>query len=166
MRLRHLEVGARAGHLGDAEVEHLDAGRAVGPLRQRLRQYVNLRPMRLMPGISSPLANRTAADIDMICVRENSEGEYCGIGGRLHVGTPDELAEQTSVFTRRGIERIAVAACAAQAAGSSGGAIAVHELSGSKLWIASTAVAVSSPRSFWKTIPSWLTMKVCTPLEP
>src|SRR5688572_33199953 len=63
--------------------------------------------MRLMPGINSPLANRTAADIDMICVRENSEGEYCGMGGRLHGGTPYELAEQTGIFTRQGIERIA-----------------------------------------------------------
>ena len=63
--------------------------------------------MRLMPGISSPLANRSAADIDMICVRENSEGEYCGMGGRLHGGTPYELAEQTGIFTRQGIERIA-----------------------------------------------------------
>src|SRR5207248_648243 len=49
---------------------------------------------------------RTAADIDMVCVRENSEGEYAGVGGRLHVGTPHEVAEQTGVFTRRGIERI------------------------------------------------------------
>jgi tartrate dehydrogenase/decarboxylase/D-malate dehydrogenase len=62
--------------------------------------------MRLLPGIDSPLRGRTAADIDMVCVRENSEGEYCGIGGRLHRGTPDELAEQTGIFTRRGIERI------------------------------------------------------------
>jgi tartrate dehydrogenase/decarboxylase/D-malate dehydrogenase len=63
--------------------------------------------MRLLAGINSPLKGRTAADIDMVCVRENSEGEYCGIGGRLHAGTPDELAQQTGVFTRRGIERIA-----------------------------------------------------------
>jgi tartrate dehydrogenase/decarboxylase/D-malate dehydrogenase len=60
-----------------------------------------------LPGISSPLAARTAADIDIVCVRENSEGEYCGVGGRVHAGTPDELAEQTGIFTRRGIERIA-----------------------------------------------------------
>jgi tartrate dehydrogenase/decarboxylase/D-malate dehydrogenase len=77
------------------------------PLRQRLRQYVNLRPMRLLPGISSPLAGRGPADIDMVCVRENSEGEYCGIGGRVHAGTPMETVEQTGVFTRQGIERIA-----------------------------------------------------------
>jgi tartrate dehydrogenase/decarboxylase/D-malate dehydrogenase len=63
--------------------------------------------MRLPPGIASPLANRGAADIDMICVRENSEGEYCGIGGRLNQGTPQEPAELTGVFTRHGIERFA-----------------------------------------------------------
>jgi tartrate dehydrogenase/decarboxylase/D-malate dehydrogenase len=75
-------------------------------IRQRFDQYVNLRPMRLLPGLSSPLANRGAADIDMICVRENSEGEYSGVGGRIHRGTPHEVAQQTGVFTRHGIERI------------------------------------------------------------
>src|SRR5206468_11036952 len=69
-------------------------------IRQRFAQYVNLRPMRLLPGIASPLANRGAADIDMVCVRENSEGEYSGVGGRTHVGTPREVAQQTGVFTR------------------------------------------------------------------
>jgi len=96
------------GAIGDPRVsDAISARELILPLRQRLAQYVNLRPMRLMPGIVSPLANRGAADIDMICVRENSEGEYCGIGGRLHGGTPQELAEQTGVFTRHGIERIA-----------------------------------------------------------
>ena len=96
------------GAIGDPRVpDHISARELILPIRQRLGQYVNLRPMRLLPGITSPLANRGAADIDMICVRENSEGEYCGVGGRLHVGTPDELAEQTGIFTRRGIERIA-----------------------------------------------------------
>ncbi|HXH24244.1 MAG TPA: tartrate dehydrogenase [Vicinamibacterales bacterium] len=96
------------GAIGDPRVpDHISGRELILPLRQRLRQYVNLRPMRLLPGIASPLANRTAADIDMICVRENSEGEYCGIGGRLYTGTADELAEQTAIFTRRGIERIA-----------------------------------------------------------
>jgi tartrate dehydrogenase/decarboxylase/D-malate dehydrogenase len=96
------------GAIGDPRVsDAISARELILPLRQRLGQYVNLRPMRLMPGINSPLANRTAADIDMICVRENSEGEYCGMGGRLHGGTPYELAEQTGIFTRQGIERIA-----------------------------------------------------------
>src|SRR5438477_7437108 len=75
-------------------------------IRQRFDQYVNLRPMRLLKGIASPLANRSAADIDMICVRENSEGEYSGVGGRIHRGTPHEVAQQVGVFTRHGIERI------------------------------------------------------------
>ncbi len=96
------------GAIGDPRVaDHISARELILPFRQGLRQYVNLRPMRLLPGITSPLGGRAAADIDMICVRENSEGEYCGIGGRLHGGTPDELAEQTGIFTRRGIERIA-----------------------------------------------------------
>jgi tartrate dehydrogenase/decarboxylase / D-malate dehydrogenase len=96
------------GAIGDPRVsDAISARELILPLRQRLGQYVNLRPMRLMPGITSPLANRGAADIDMICVRENSEGEYCGHGGRLHLGTPHELATQTGVFTRQGIERIA-----------------------------------------------------------
>ena len=96
------------GAIGDPRVaDHISARELILPFRQTLRQYVNLRPMRLLPGITSPLGGRAAADIDMICVRENSEGEYCGIGGRLHAGTPDELAEQTGIFTRRGIERIA-----------------------------------------------------------
>src|SRR3569832_1288129 len=95
------------GASGDPRVsDAISARELILPLRQKLGQWVNLRPMRLMPGISSPLANRGAAEIDMICVRENSEGEYCGIGGRLHAGPPQELAEQTGVFTRHGIERI------------------------------------------------------------
>jgi tartrate dehydrogenase/decarboxylase/D-malate dehydrogenase len=96
------------GAIGDPRVaDHISARELILPLRQRLRQYVNLRPMRLLSGITSPLANRAPADIDMICVRENSEGEYCGAGGRLHLGTPHEIAEQTGIFTRYGIERIA-----------------------------------------------------------
>lgn len=86
--------------------DHVSVWELILPLRQRFEQYVNLRPMRLLAGLTSPLANRGPADIDMVCVRENSEGEYAGLGGRLHVGTPYEVAEQTGLFTRRGIERI------------------------------------------------------------
>jgi tartrate dehydrogenase/decarboxylase/D-malate dehydrogenase len=86
--------------------DHVSVWELILPLRQRFDQYVNLRPMRLLPGLTSPLANRGASDIDMVCVRENSEGEYSGVGGRLHVGTPHEVAVQTGVFTRHGIERI------------------------------------------------------------
>jgi len=86
--------------------DHVSVWELILPLRQRFDQYVNLRPMRLLPGLASPLAGRGPADIDMVCVRENSEGEYAGVGGRVHVGTPHEVAEQTGVFTRHGIERI------------------------------------------------------------
>jgi tartrate dehydrogenase/decarboxylase/D-malate dehydrogenase len=83
------------GAIGDPKVpDHISAGELLLPLRRRLVQYVNLRPVRLLPGIASPLAGRGAADIDIVCVRENSEGEYCGVGGRVHTGTPDELAER------------------------------------------------------------------------
>jgi len=95
------------GAIGAPSVpDHISVWQLILPLRQRFDQYVNLRPMRLLPGLTSPLANRGAADIDMVCVRENSEGEYSGVGGRLHVGTPYEVAQQTGVFTRHGIERI------------------------------------------------------------
>jgi tartrate dehydrogenase/decarboxylase/D-malate dehydrogenase len=95
------------GAIGAPSVpDHVAVWDLLLPLRQRFQQYVNLRPMRLLPGLVSPLANRSAADIDMVCVRENSEGEYAGLGGRMHVGTPYEVAEQTGLFTRQGIERI------------------------------------------------------------
>jgi tartrate dehydrogenase/decarboxylase/D-malate dehydrogenase len=95
------------GAIGDPRVlDHIAVWELLLPLRQRFQQYVNLRPMRLLPGLTSPLANRGPADIDMVCVRENTEGEYTGLGGRIHVGTPYEVAEQTGLFTRHGIERI------------------------------------------------------------
>jgi tartrate dehydrogenase/decarboxylase / D-malate dehydrogenase len=96
------------GAIGDPSVpDHVSVWELILPIRQRFDQYVNLRPMRLLPGVQGPLANRSASEIDMICVRENSEGEYAGLGGRIHVGRPQEVAEQTGLFTRHGVERIA-----------------------------------------------------------
>jgi tartrate dehydrogenase/decarboxylase/D-malate dehydrogenase len=96
------------GAIGDPSVpDHIAVWQLILPIRQRFDQYVNLRPMRLVEGVTTPLANRKPADIDMVCVRENSEGEYGGIGGRVHAGRPNESAQQLSVFTRHGIERIA-----------------------------------------------------------
>jgi tartrate dehydrogenase/decarboxylase/D-malate dehydrogenase len=96
------------GAIGDPSVpDHIAVWQLILPIRQRFDQYVNLRPMRLVEGVTTPLANRRPADIDMVCVRENSEGEYGGIGGRVHAGRPNESAQQLSVFTRHGIERIA-----------------------------------------------------------
>jgi tartrate dehydrogenase/decarboxylase/D-malate dehydrogenase len=76
------------------------------PIRQRFNQYVNLRPVRLLPGVVSPLRDKEPRDIDMICVRENTEGEYAGVGGRVHVGFDHEVALQTDVFTRVGVEKV------------------------------------------------------------
>jgi tartrate dehydrogenase/decarboxylase/D-malate dehydrogenase len=86
--------------------DHVSLWGLLIPIRRRFRQYVNLRPVRLMPGIASPLANRNPGDIDFWIVRENNEGEYSSIGGRLNEGTDDEIVVQESVFTRRGVDRI------------------------------------------------------------
>jgi tartrate dehydrogenase/decarboxylase/D-malate dehydrogenase len=86
--------------------DHVSLWGLLIPIRRRFRQYVNLRPVRLMPGIASPLAGRNPGDIDFWIVRENNEGEYSSIGGRLNEGTDDELVVQESVFTRRGVDRI------------------------------------------------------------
>jgi len=106
-RLREFDA-IYLGAIGDPSVpDHISVWQLILPIRQRFDQYVNLRPMRLVAGAKTPLAGRGPADIDMICVRENSEGEYAGIGGRLHPGTANDVAQQVSVMTRRGIERIA-----------------------------------------------------------
>jgi tartrate dehydrogenase/decarboxylase/D-malate dehydrogenase len=73
------------------------------PIRKAFVQYANIRPHRLLAGVEGPLKTR---DFDILCIRENTEGEYSGAGGRVHVGTPDEVAVETSVFTRTGVERI------------------------------------------------------------
>lgn len=77
------------------------------PIRQGFDQYVNLRPVKGLPGIASPLRALDSEHLDILCVRENTEGEYVGIGNRHGAGTPNEFALQTSLFTRAGIERIA-----------------------------------------------------------
>jgi len=77
------------------------------PICQRFEQYVCLRPSQILPGIPSPLAGKTAGDVDFVVVRENTEGEYVGAGGRAHEGLPIEAAVQTTMFSRVGIERVA-----------------------------------------------------------
>jgi tartrate dehydrogenase/decarboxylase/D-malate dehydrogenase len=74
------------------------------PICQGFDQYANVRPSRVLPGVKSPLAD--AKDIDWVIIRENSEGEYSGSGGRVHQGLPEEVATETSVFTRVGVARI------------------------------------------------------------
>ena len=86
--------------------DHVSLWGMLLPIRKSFDLWVNLRPVRLLPGITGPLRDRNQADIDFVIVRENTEGEYAGVGGRVHVGEPDEAAIQTGVFTRRSTERI------------------------------------------------------------
>ncbi|KZM74842.1 tartrate dehydrogenase [Nocardia terpenica] len=86
--------------------DHISLWGLLIPLRRAFGQYVNLRPVRLLPGTESALRDRTAADLDILIVRENSEGEYSEIGGIHNPGRPEEFVLQESVFTRAGCERI------------------------------------------------------------
>ena len=79
--------------------DHVSLWGLLIPIRREFRQYVNLRPVRLLQGVQSPLRGRTAADIDFLVVRENNEGEYSDIGGRIYAGTEHETVTQESVFT-------------------------------------------------------------------
>jgi tartrate dehydrogenase/decarboxylase/D-malate dehydrogenase len=86
--------------------DHVSLWGSLIQFRRRFDQYVNLRPCRLMPGIPSPLAGRKPGDIDFVVVRENTEGEYSSVGGRMYEGTEREIVFQESVFSRKGVDRI------------------------------------------------------------
>lgn len=73
------------------------------PIRKAFKQYANIRPHRLLAGVEGPLK---VSDFDILCIRENTEGEYSGAGGRVHQGSEDEVAVETAIFTRKGVERI------------------------------------------------------------
>ncbi|WP_087005233.1 tartrate dehydrogenase [Gulosibacter sp. 10] len=94
------------GAVGDVDIpDHVTLWGLLIPFRREFRQYVNLRPMRMLPGIA-PTSSR-AEGLDVVIVRENTEGEYSEVGGRVHRGEPDEFAVQEAVFTRKGISRVA-----------------------------------------------------------
>ena len=86
--------------------DHISLWGLLIPIRRSFDQYINLRPVRLFDGVPCPLAGRTAEDIDFWIVRENVEGEYSEIGGRMYVGTDAEMAVQQSIFTRHGVDRV------------------------------------------------------------
>lgn len=95
------------GAIGSPSVpDHVSLWQMLIPIRRRFQQYVNLRPVKLLGGIESPLRNKKAGDFDFVVVRENNEGEYSNIGGRIHTGTPYEAAIQESYFSRMGVDRI------------------------------------------------------------
>jgi tartrate dehydrogenase/decarboxylase/D-malate dehydrogenase len=86
--------------------DHISLWGLLIPIRRSFQQYVNLRPVRLFEGVSSPLAGRAPGDIDFYVVRENVEGEYSEVGGRFNHGTDDEMVIQENIFTRKGVDRI------------------------------------------------------------
>ena len=86
--------------------DHVSLWGLLIPIRRQMRQYINLRPVRILKGMVSPLRDRGPEDIDFLVLRENNEGEYSEIGGRLYEGTEDEMVVQETVFTRRGVDRI------------------------------------------------------------
>jgi tartrate dehydrogenase/decarboxylase / D-malate dehydrogenase len=95
------------GAVGDPSVpDHVSLWGLLIPIRQAFQQYANVRPVRLMPGVRSPLAGRGPGDIDILIIRENTEGEYSSIGGLINRGGPDEYAYQESRFTRKGVDRV------------------------------------------------------------
>jgi tartrate dehydrogenase/decarboxylase / D-malate dehydrogenase len=95
------------GAVGDPSVpDHVSLWGLLIPIRRTFHQYVNLRPVRLLRGVTSPLRNITPEDIDFYVVRENVEGEYSNVGGKIYAGTDQEMVVQESIFTRRGVERV------------------------------------------------------------
>jgi tartrate dehydrogenase/decarboxylase / D-malate dehydrogenase len=86
--------------------DHVSLWELIAPIRRGFRQYACVRPVKLLPGVQSPLAGRGPEDVDFVVVRENNEGEYSNMGGRLYSGTPHEIVVQNNVFTRMGTERI------------------------------------------------------------
>ena len=98
-----LFLGA-VGYPGVAD--HISLWGLLIPIRRAFRQYVNLRPIKLMKGVTTPLAGRGPGDIDFTIVRENNEGEYSEMGGRIYAGTEREMVIQESVFTREGVDKV------------------------------------------------------------
>jgi tartrate dehydrogenase/decarboxylase/D-malate dehydrogenase len=95
------------GAVGDPGIpDHVTLNGLLLPIRRAFDQYANVRPAYLYPGVASPLAGRKGGEIDLVVVRENTEGEYAQVGGFLYDHQPEEVAIQTSVFTRRGVERV------------------------------------------------------------
>ena len=116
---RDIDAGAFAVHglsrefLSDKPVgmpdilpDHVSLWGSLIQFRRGFDQYVNLRPVRLLPGVPCPLANRKPGDIDFFVVRENTEGEYSSVGGKMFPDTDREFVIQESVFTRQGVDRI------------------------------------------------------------
>jgi tartrate dehydrogenase/decarboxylase/D-malate dehydrogenase len=103
---KHDAIYFGAVGMPDRVPDHISLWGSLILFRREFDQYVNLRPVRLMPGVPSPLANRKPGDIDFWVVRENTEGEYSAIGGRMFAGTEREVVMQETVMSRTGVDRV------------------------------------------------------------
>lgn len=129
------------GAVGHPDVpDHVSLWGLLIPIRREFEQYVNLRPVRLLKGVTSPLAGRMPGEIDFVVVRENSEGEYSKMGGRIHEGTPFETALQVDYFSRMGVERVMRHA------------FALAERRGGRLTVATKSNGIVHTMPFWDQV--------------
>ena len=103
---KHDAIFFGAVGMPDRYPDHITLWGSLLKFRREFDQYINLRPVKLFPGVKSPLADKTPGDIDMIIIRENTEGEYSSVGGRMYEGTEREIALQETIMSRHGIDRV------------------------------------------------------------
>ena len=103
---KHNAIFFGAVGMPDRYPDHITLWGSLLKFRREFDQYINLRPVKLFPGVKSPLADKTPGDIDMIIIRENTEGEYSSVGGRMYEGTEREIALQETIMSKHGIDRV------------------------------------------------------------
>jgi tartrate dehydrogenase/decarboxylase/D-malate dehydrogenase len=103
---KHDAIFFGAVGMPDQLPDHISLWGSLLKFRREFDQYINLRPVKLMPGVPCPLANKVPGDIDMLIVRENTEGEYSSVGGRMYSGTDREIAIQETIMSRHGVDRV------------------------------------------------------------
>ena len=103
---KHDAIFFGAVGMPDRYPDHITLWGSLLKFRREFDQYINLRPVKLFPGVKSPLADKTPGDIDMIIIRENTEGEYSSVGGRMYEGTEREIALQETIMSKHGIDRV------------------------------------------------------------
>ncbi len=103
---KHDAIFFGAVGMPDIVPDHISLWGSLLQFRREFDQYINIRPVKLFPGINPPLANKKPGDIDMLIVRENTEGEYSSVGGRMYMGTEREIAIQETIMSRHGVDRV------------------------------------------------------------
>jgi tartrate dehydrogenase/decarboxylase/D-malate dehydrogenase len=103
---KHDAIFFGAVGMPDIVPDHISLWGSLLQFRREFDQYINVRPVKLFPGINPPLANKKPGDIDMMIVRENTEGEYSSVGGRMYMGTEREIAIQETIMSRHGVDRV------------------------------------------------------------